>query len=189
MRQFEIELKNEKKNSYRLYNGFALVISLAGFTFFLFFNEWFVEAAGAIILVLVYLLTRYYRQKKRKATYLFDDQGYFLFLLCLTWLGLEKFLIAGICFLLGLVYFAAMQKIVFVFSKEGIAKMNFPKKEIKWNTLDNVVLKDGILTIDFKNNHIIQGEIVFNKNISEIAFNDFVADQVKNAPTAHEINL
>lgn len=189
MRQFEIELKNDKKKSYRLYNWFALVISLAGFSFFLFFNEWFIEALGAIILVLVYLLTRYYLIKKRKAVYLFDDQGYFLFLLCLTWLGLGKILIAGICLLLGLVYYAAMQKIIFLFSKVGVTKTNFPKKDIQWNTLDNVVLKDRILTIDFKNNHIIQVEIESSKMISEADFNGFVQDQIKNAPVINTVSL
>lgn len=189
MRKFEIEIKNEKKHSYRLYNWFALVISLAGFSFLLFFNEWFVEALGAIILVIIYLLTRFYRRKKHKAVYLFDDQGYFLFLLCFAWLGLQKFLIAGICLLLGLVYQMAMQKIIFLFNKEGVTKTNFPTKNIEWNKLDNVILKDRILTIDFKNNHIIQGEIEPSKNINEIDFNSFVQDQIRNAPANEEVNL
>lgn len=189
MRQFEIEIKNEKKHSYRLYNWFALVISLAGFSFFLFFDEWFVEALGAILLVIIYLLTRYYRRKKRKAFYLFDDQGYFLFLLSFGWLGLQKFLIAGICLLLGLVYQTAMQKIIFFFKKEGITKTNFPKKDIEWNTLDNVILKDSILTIDFKNNHIIQGQIEPSQKINEVDFNRFVQDQIKNAPAKEEMIL
>lgn len=181
MQQFEIELKNTKKKSYRLYNWFALIISLAGFSFFLFFNEWFVEALGAITLILVYLLTRFYRRKKRKAVYLFDDQGYFLFLLVFAWLGLQKFFIAGICLLLGLVYQAAMEKIIFLFRKEGVTKTNFPKKDIQWNELDNVILKDGILTVDFKNNHIIQAGVE-SAIINEIDFNRFVKEQIIKAP-------
>lgn len=188
MRQFEIELKNDKKKSYRLYNWFALVISLAGFSFLLFFNEWFVEALGAIILVIIYLLTRYYRLTKRKAVYLFDDQGYFLFLLCFTWLGLGKFLIAGICLVLGLVYLAAMQKITFIFKEEGVTKTNFPRREIQWNTLDNVILKDRILTMDFKNNHIIQGEVESSKTMNDLDFNHFVKDQLNNAPASDEVS-
>ena len=189
MRQFEIEIRNEKKHSYRVYNWFALVISLAGFLFLLFFNEWFIEAMGAIVIVIIYLLTRFYRRKKHQTVYLFDDQGYFLFLLSFAWLGLQKFIVAGICLLLGLVYQAAMQKIIFHFSKKGVTKTNFPKKEIEWNTLDNVILKDRILTIDFKNNHIIQGEVESSKNINEGNFNDFVQDQIRNAPANEEVNL
>ena len=189
MRQFEIEIKNDKRNNYRLYNWFALVISIMGFSYLLFFDEWFVEALGAILLIIIYLLTRYYRRKKRKAIYLFDDQGYFLFLLCLCWLGVQNFLIAGICLILGLVYMAAMQKIIFIFKKDGILRTNFPKKEFDWSTLDNVVLKDGILTLDFKSNRIIQGEIEPSKRIDQNDFNLFVEEQMRNSLSNQEVNL
>ncbi|MEO7315250.1 MAG: SoxR reducing system RseC family protein [Ginsengibacter sp.] len=178
MQQFEIEIKNEKKNSYRLYNWFALVIGLAGFSFLLFYNDWFVEAFGAIILVCVYLLIRLYRRKKHKAVFLFDDNGYLFFILGVGWLGLQNYLLTGLCLVLGIVYQMAMQKIIFLFKKEGILKTNFPNREIEWNTLENVVLKDTILTIDFKNNRIIQGEISSSKEIDEESFNRFVHSQI-----------
>ncbi len=187
MQQFEIEIKNEKKNSYRLFNWFALVISLAGFSFLLFYNDWFVEALGAIILVFVYLLTRVYRRKVHKAIYLFDDKGFFFFILAFGWLGVQKYLITGLCILLGIVFQAAMQKIVFLFKKEGITKTNFPKRNIEWNTLQNVVLKDNILTIDFKNNRIIQGEINSTKEINEVSFNHFVDIQISDHSQSPEI--
>ena len=177
MQQFEIEIKNEKKQSYRLFNWFALVISLAGFAFLLFYNYWVVEALGAIMLVFVYLLTRIYRRKIHKAAHLFDDKGYFFFILALGWLGLQKYLITCICLLLGIAYLAAMQKIIFLFKKEGIVKTNFPKRIIEWKALENVILKDGILTIDFKNNRIIQGQIISYKDFNEAGFNRFVQEQ------------
>lgn len=189
MRQFEIEIRNEKRKNYRFYNWFALVISLAGFSFFLFYNNWWVEALGAIIIVFVYLLTRIYRRKIRKANYLFDDKGFFFLLLAFGWLGLEKYFITGICIVLGLVYQAAMQKIIFIFNKEGILKTNFPKKEFQWNALDNVVLKDRILTLDFKNNRIIQGVIEPSKVIDQAAFNHFAEEQMKHSLSNQEVNL
>ena len=189
MRQFEIEIMNEKRKNYRLYNWFALLISLAGFLFFLFYNNWWVEALGAIIIVFVYLLTRIYRRKIHKAVYLFDDKGFFFLLLAFGWLGLEKYFITGLCIVLGLVYQAAMQKIVFIFNKEGILKTNFPKKEFEWKALDNVVLKDRILTLDFKTNRIIQGEIDPSEKIDQVAFNLFVEEQMKNSLSNQEVNL
>lgn len=45
------------------------------------------------------------------------------------------------------------------FNEEGIVVNTFPKKEYAWSALNNVVLKDNILTIDFKNNKLIQKEI------------------------------
>lgn len=182
MQQFEIEIKNEKKHSYRVFNWFAFVISLAGFAFLLFYKEWFVEALGGIILVFVYLLTREYRRKNHKAVYLFDDKGYLFFILAIGWLGLQNYFLTGLCLVLGFVYQAAMQKITFIFKKEGVLKTNFPKREIEWENLQNVVLKDRILTIDFKNNRIIQGEINTLKEINEENFNLFVHNQISDHP-------
>jgi hypothetical protein len=44
------------------------------------------------------------------------------------------------------------------FNEEGIIINSFPKRSYYWQLLSNVVLKDCILTIDFKNNKLIQKE-------------------------------
>ena len=45
------------------------------------------------------------------------------------------------------------------FSKEKISFNTFPKKILGWNEVNNVLLKDGLLTIDKKNNQLLQKEI------------------------------
>lgn len=45
------------------------------------------------------------------------------------------------------------------FDEEEIVLNSFPKKRFTWNELNNVVLKDGLLTIDFKNNKLLQKEL------------------------------
>jgi hypothetical protein len=51
---------------------------------------------------------------------------------------------------------------------------SFPKKRYDWSDLTNVVLKDGILTIDFKNNKLVQKEIQSGSNArDEQEFNEF----------------
>jgi hypothetical protein len=45
------------------------------------------------------------------------------------------------------------------FDEEEIVFNSFPKKRHQWNELNNAVLKDGILTLDFKNNRIFQKEV------------------------------
>ncbi|MBX9734786.1 MAG: hypothetical protein K2X37_12050 [Chitinophagaceae bacterium] len=42
------------------------------------------------------------------------------------------------------------------FDKDEVVINSFPKKRYTWNELNNVVLKDGLLTIDFKKNKILQ---------------------------------
>lgn len=49
------------------------------------------------------------------------------------------------------------------------------KKKIMWNEIDNVVLKDGWLTIDFKNNKLFQKEIDSGESeASDEEFNEWV---------------
>lgn len=45
------------------------------------------------------------------------------------------------------------------FDETEIVLNTFPKKRYTWNQLNNVVLKDGLLTVDFKNDHLIQKEL------------------------------
>lgn len=44
------------------------------------------------------------------------------------------------------------------FSQKEIIINGFFKKGIKWEELNQVIIKDDILTIDFKNNKLIQSE-------------------------------
>jgi hypothetical protein len=46
------------------------------------------------------------------------------------------------------------------FTNESIVINTLFKKSFSWQELNNVILKDGMLTLDFKNNHIIQKETV-----------------------------
>ncbi|MBC7651177.1 MAG: hypothetical protein H7101_05460 [Deinococcales bacterium] len=56
---------------------------------------------------------------------------------------------------------------------------SFPKKILLWPTVNNVVLKDGLLTIDLKNNTLIQKQV--NDEVSpaiELEFNGFCKEQL-----------
>jgi len=68
------------------------------------------------------------------------------------------------------------------FDVEEIVFNTVPKRKYSWNEVANVVLKEAILTIDLKNNKLIQKEI--DADISEADeqdFNDFCKHQLKNA--------
>ena len=63
--------------------------------------------------------------------------------------------------------------------KIEIEKINIPGKKYTWDQFSNVVIKDNILTLDFKNNKLLQGEIE-TANINEDAFNTFAKQQLVN---------
>jgi hypothetical protein len=66
------------------------------------------------------------------------------------------------------------------FDQDEIVVNNFPKKHIFWEDLNNVIIKDGLLTIDFKNNKLLQKEIQSGSNIKdEQDFNEFCRNRLQ----------
>jgi hypothetical protein len=60
------------------------------------------------------------------------------------------------------------------FGKEEIVINSFPKQRYSWADLNNVIIKDGIITVDFKNNKLIQKEIQSGSTTQEEKeFNEF----------------
>lgn len=66
------------------------------------------------------------------------------------------------------------------FDAEEIVINSFPKKHFQWRQLQNVLLKDGMLTIDFHNNKLIQKEIETPVSAgTEQEFNGFCRERLK----------
>lgn len=68
------------------------------------------------------------------------------------------------------------------FDKEEISINSFPSKHYEWQQIQNVVIKDNLLTIDFRNNKILQKETESDVSIElENEFNAFCALQLKHS--------
>lgn len=67
-----------------------------------------------------------------------------------------------------------------VFSEQAVTvKRSLFTKEYQWSELENVVLKDNWLSIDLKNNHLIQVEVAAESTAAdETAFNQFCRQQL-----------
>lgn len=64
-------------------------------------------------------------------------------------------------------------------SEENISYPSFPRKDLEWKELSNVVLKDDLLTIDCKNNKVYQHLIKDSEQYAgEKEFNDFCRNQL-----------
>ncbi len=65
------------------------------------------------------------------------------------------------------------------FDNEGVeVKRMIGGSLYDWDNFSNIVLKDGILTIDFKNNKLLQLDIEEKNSFNEIQFNDFCDRQI-----------
>ena len=66
------------------------------------------------------------------------------------------------------------------FNDEGITINTFSKKYYPWNLITNVVLKDGLLTIDYKDNRLFQKEIEEQVSpVLESEFNEFCCSKLE----------
>jgi len=66
------------------------------------------------------------------------------------------------------------------FDDEGITINAFSKKYYPWNLITNVVLKDGLLTIDYKDNRLFQKEIEEQVSpVLESEFNEFCRSKLE----------
>ena len=113
-----------------------------------------------------------------------DEVSFFILAGC--WVALQNYLIAFACVLMGILYHLSLQKLQFVFNGNFVKKMNFPQAEYSWNKFSNVLLRDNILTLDFRNNKLIQLEIENERSISVIEFNEFAQQQLMKDSNAEE---
>jgi hypothetical protein len=176
MQQFEIIIKNEKT---RFYNKIALINLLLNFILFfflLFYDEFQLIGLSSILALGLYLLLRWYVLKKQQATQFFDEFVFFIPAMC--WFGFRSYALMIILVILGFLFKFSMQKIRFVFTRQNVMKTNFPKKEYDWNLFSNVMLRDNILTLDFKNNKLIQVEIEDPEKINSVDFNEFAESKI-----------
>lgn len=93
----------------------------------------------------------------------------------IIWNGLAMMLIA----VFGLI---SIKPLRFIFDANGITMPGFPRKNVLWSGMENVIIRDDMLTLDFKNNKLIQFSIkdADNQNLDAAAFNQFVQQQMFN---------
>jgi hypothetical protein len=101
--------------------------------------------------------------------------------LAIGWMTLENYWM-----LLAVIVFAAINSMLkeryeIKFFDNLITINTFPRREIKWFELNNVMLKDGILTIDFRNDKLMQSEINQEESDAdtEEQFNNYCQQQLK----------
>lgn len=74
----------------------------------------------------------------------------------------------------------ARQPLEIGISDDHIVINTFFRKKYQWSALSNVILKDNLLTLDFKNNKVLQREIEPHiSNVNEKEFNEFCAEQLQ----------
>ncbi len=172
-----ISLKNAESRTADIISQILYFIALVYFAVFAFypaFNRIFLGAAVGIFLCWAWLTF-----KKRKGSRVYFTSG--LALAALAWFTSRQ-----PNWWFGILYVAAaLAEREYKFAKEigfatsGITVNSIIKKNYAWNEVKNAMIKEGILTIDLKNNKLIQAEIAEEVPLdTEAEFNSFCQAQL-----------
>jgi hypothetical protein len=170
-------LKNEKSKNYRVISQLLIFFNLTGFVFLLLNNEerisknlWLLFSI-LVTAVYIFFAVKEWISKKPIPEYwhrsLFGFCALFWLIEGYWWLSI----LLGAFLLLD---FLTHRKLVVTISDKKIIIPSVPKKEVEWSELNNLILKDDLLTIDFKNNKLFQHFILNSDwDVDEKEFNDF----------------
>lgn len=127
-------------------------------------------------LIILFVAFSFYKTKKAHQSFFLSEWVFFLIML--LWIQFDNYWMASVSMILFLLCTLATDKLTYEFNDDLIKQKNFPWKKYAWDNMQNIILKDNILTMDFKNNKIIQAEIE-NDNMEERDFNAFVRKLLK----------
>ena len=177
MKKYEIILQNKKTKIYITISWLIIVFNFIALIYTLVSGsvKYPVIPITGIAALLILSVTPLLSKRENKFDLLFG-------VVIITWLLMQFFLPAIINLLLFTQYTVSARRLVVSVNENGINYPSFPKKAFTWNELNNVILKDGLLTIDFKNNKLIQ-QLTEKRvdTINEKEFNDFCSQQIQSA--------
>ncbi|NOT51051.1 MAG: hypothetical protein HOP10_07215 [Chitinophagaceae bacterium] len=178
MQEFLITLRNDKTRLYNRISWFIIIINCALLLYLAISSSEKDIRSGSIATLITLAIVLGFYLYFRKTKYRFGFHPFFLFLM-LGWIKNEYYWLAGAALVFDLLHLTATTKQVISITKEGIIYPSIFKKKTEWEKLNNLLLKDGLVTIDFKNNKIIQQTIDESKtSVNEREFNEFCRQQL-----------
>jgi hypothetical protein len=180
MEKYSIILPNEKAKTYEYVTLFILAMNL-----FLFGSVYLsaldihiknLGLAGTVVCAFSFLMLLVQRFGRHR--YPFRLEIIFL-ILSVFWFLMDRDLLALCIFCFSVMGTYSRREFEVIFTNKGIIYPSFPRKTFMWKDVSNVILKDGILTIDLKNNKLIQSVISKESaDINEREFNLFCKEQL-----------
>ncbi len=182
IKEFRILLPNEKAKTYRIITFLILFINSLVFAIFLLKNtdnsakELIKTGTVISILSLIFFLIKTYK----KILHAFRPEISFI-ILSVIWIILGKYLLAIFMLLFAVFGFYASRKFFVIVTADQITYPSFPVKKYLWSVVNNAMIKDNVLTIDLKNNKLIQAVLEKESadRIDEGMFNDFCKAHLK----------
>jgi predicted membrane protein len=180
---YNFTLKDNNAKTYRLFTWFLFFLHIVAAGIFVFNSDDSKVSLSIYILLAFYvlLIILYFVFKNRKSA--FETLALILALLYANFWFQHVGLVAALIFAAIYVLAGVVQgkKTTIMVQEDGVHLTRvFKTVYFPWEAMDNVILKDSLLTVDFKTNKIIQIEIVEGTKLTdESEFNLFCTEQLK----------
>ena len=112
---------------------------------------------------------------------------YWLLIAGLGWLAMPFLPWLGVLFFLqSFLEYQVKRPLEIGFSADRVVINTLFKRNYTWTAFNNVILKDGLLTLDFKNNRLLQKEVLDDgeDDADEEEFNDYCRERLREAERA-----
>lgn len=183
MSSYQIEIPNTRVKPYQLITfliaaanalafGFYYINTIAGAQYYRIIEIGFFVAVAGFAFFIINRFTRFLR------SFIVEIS----FIICAAcWLLTQNYFLGLMLLLFAVMGLMTKKKPVIVFSKTGIHYPSFPSNTFSWVEVAWVMLKDGILSIEMKDNRLMQ--FTLDKNISaginQSEFNNYCETLVK----------
>jgi len=175
MPKYVIILKNRKLKTYTLISWLIIGLNFLAFLYlgisgYAGAKNLPLYAAGLLFVIFLF------RFISKRETVENDCLNLSFSVAIIAWIILQFYWAAVIIFILFLFEDISRRKLTVLVFEDRIVYPSFPKRIIEWKELNNMILKDGLLTIDLKSDKLFQNEIL--SPTSEIDFNEFCEVQI-----------
>jgi len=181
MQKFKLVLINEKVKQYKLFALFIIILNILVLAFLAVTrSEIRYRCVALLILITILFIIEYFAKTKQKK---FSAKGASILLVIGLYLSFKFWWPALIMAFLAILYIISVRQFVVSINANNIIYPSFPKRTIQWNELNNIIIRDGLLTLDFKNNKLVQAVVIKRENDSDLEkeFNDFCRKQLNRA--------
>jgi hypothetical protein len=170
---FAVEIPNERMKTYKIVTFIILTLNFMGYGYvFLQTNgtSSMIAIVGMVLNAVPWLY--YLLNKKHIASPIIDIS---IIGNAFIWMFFGAFWMGLMLLFFGFVGFFANKKPVIKFSDDGIEYPSFPIKKYAWADVVQVLWKDDILTIDLKDNKLLQFNMdkPFAEGFDVVGFNEF----------------
>jgi hypothetical protein len=178
--QYVVTLKNQNNRYIDILGLILSLFSVVSFTLELVGsrNVSVAYLIGAVVVLGIVIYNLVQQAKKRKVYY-----SRALLIAALVWMKMPYLQwLVFLFIILALLEYQAKYAVEIGFADNEIVINSLFKKRYSWKQFSNIVLRDGLLTLDFTSNRILQREVEDDEDddADEDEFNDYCRKQLAN---------